>query len=224
MTAATATVVHRALSSPMRARLMEVLRAADRPMSAQELAKVVDLHPNTVRSHLGILASAQLVSSSRQASGGRGRPRHLFAAVVEGEAVAGVSGGYDLLASVLADRVALDHPDVDRIVEAAAAAWARDHAPSEVGARPGDVIDDVLAVLEQLGFATDVEVASDTTCLVADRCPIRALARSHPAVACAFHHGLVRGLLAAFGGGYEVAEVATDVDRGRCRMTLKKVA
>lgn len=224
MTATTATVVHRALSSPVRARPMEVLRTADGPMSTQELATAVDLHPNTVRSHLGILASAQLVSSSRRATGGRGRPRHLFAAVAEGDALAGVNGGYDLLASVLADRVALDHPDADRIVEGAAAAWAREHATSEVGLRPGAVIDQVLEVLGDLGFDADTATARDGVCLVADSCPIRALARSHPAVACSFHQGLVRGLLEVLGGGYEVAELDTDVDRGRCRMTLRMVA
>ena len=48
-------LLHRALGSPSRVRLLEVLREQDGPLDARELSERKALHANTVRSHLARL-------------------------------------------------------------------------------------------------------------------------------------------------------------------------
>ena len=57
------TRVHRALADERRARIVDELREHPKGLDAHELAARLELHPNTVRWHLAILADAQLVSS-----------------------------------------------------------------------------------------------------------------------------------------------------------------
>lgn len=223
-----ASVIHRALASPTRERLMEVLRSADGPMSSRELATSVDLHPNTVRSHLGILVNAGLVACARQAPRGRGRPRHVYTAIGEPHDVQARFDGesYDLLAAVLADRVRIDHADADRVIEETAAAWVG----QRVGGDPTpstdrEAIERLLGMLAALGFASrTVNAADGSVNLVADRCPIAAVARSHPDVACSFHRGVVRGLLASLGGRVALAGLEVAPLGDGCRAILRSAA
>ncbi len=223
-----ASVIHRALASPTRERLLDVLRAADAPMSSRELGSAVDLHPNTVRSHLGILVNARLVSCSRRAPCGRGRPQHVYAAIDE----AGViprrldEQSYDLLAAVLADRVRLDHPDAGVVVEETAARSME----SRIGSDPPPATDEeavgrLVEELAVLGFASHTLGNDDgSVCLVADRCPIAAVARTYPDVACSFHRGVVRGLLGNLGGRVGLAGFEVDPAGEVCRATLRTAA
>ena len=223
-----ASVIHRALASPTRERLLQVLRSEGAPMSSRDLGAAVDLHPNTVRSHLGILVNARLVACSRQAPCGRGRPQHVYTAIdgpdddpapLDGES-------YDLLAAVLADRVRLDHPDAGQVVEETAAAWV----DRRVGVDPAPASDEaaierLLEDLAALGFASHtLDMADGSVCLVTDRCPIAAVARSHPDVACSFHRGVVRGLLASLGGRVGLAELEAEPAGAGCRAFLRSAA
>jgi len=217
------TVVHRALSSPTRSQVLHLLRSAEGPMSAQELATALDLHPNTVRSHLGILENAQLVASSREGSGRRGRPRHLFAAVDEDGGAASSDEAYQLLATVLADRVRADHPDAEHVVEQAAVAWChRLIEPGEEPANAAAAADRLLELLRLLGFVTqldgDVGAGSE---LIVERCPFAQVARTYPEVACSFHRGLTRGVLTALGGHLRLLRLEADPRTRRCRAAVR---
>jgi predicted transcriptional regulator len=62
--------LHKALGSPRRLRLLEIVRA-DGPLDVRTLAQRVGLHPSTVRSHLDLLVEVGL---------GRALDRHEFGA------------------------------------------------------------------------------------------------------------------------------------------------
>jgi predicted ArsR family transcriptional regulator len=78
MAAPDQTLLHRALGDRSRVRILRTLRAADRGLDVPELAAAVELHPNTVRSHLAVLEEAGLVSHALERRRTRGRPRSLY--------------------------------------------------------------------------------------------------------------------------------------------------
>lgn len=207
------TAEHRALADPTRERLLDILRSADRPLSVAELAPLLGLHPNTIRSHLQLLEEADLLVSSRERSGGRGRPAILFSAVP-----AGAEQEHALLAASLAS--ALEPlPDGVTIAEAAGRSWGRVLIDRPV---PGHVPDDaacverVAGLLRGRGFAAEV-VGSE---LVMHRCPFRELAERYPRVVCSFHSGLIDGALAELGAGVAVESLEAWVTPSTCRARL----
>src|ERR1035437_472567 len=70
---------YRVLSSASRVRLLEALQS-EGPLEADQLAVHLGLHLNTVRSHLGVLLNARLVSAQTLPPTGPGRPRLAYAA------------------------------------------------------------------------------------------------------------------------------------------------
>lgn len=73
--------VLRALADPTRNALYRELHDSAGTLTTQELATRVGLHPNTVRGHLDQLCAVGLVRADTSGHGGRGRPRHRFAAL-----------------------------------------------------------------------------------------------------------------------------------------------
>jgi predicted ArsR family transcriptional regulator len=216
-------IVHRALASPTREHLLELLRSTAEQLDVQELALEVGLHPNTVRSHLAILENAGLIVSSRVPSSGPGRPRHVYRATGHREARRDGSEGYRLLATVLADRLRSAGPSASDAVEDAATDWGT----QMVDAADGELTADEAAarlvqLLARLGFGShlDGKLADGAVLHVID-CPFSEVARTHPEVACAVHRGLTRGLLRALGDSVELLHMVADPDTRRCRATLR---
>ena len=203
------TVRHRALADPTRERLLDHLRAADRPVSVAELAQPVDLHPNTVRSHLQLLEEAELVISAPEHTGGRGRPRIVFSAVP-----AEAEQEHALLAASLAS--ALEPlPDGVEIAEAAGRSWGRMMVERlEPGRKPDDeaCLERVASLLRRRGFAPE---ASDKE-LVMRRCPFRELAERYPRVVCSFHAGFIDGALGELGSGTSLESLEAWVTPSTC--------
>ncbi|QAY71151.1 ArsR family transcriptional regulator [Xylanimonas protaetiae] len=74
MTEDTPPSVHTALASPVRLRMLDVLRAAVDAPTAQSLAAELGLHVTTVRFHLDLLEEAGLVARETRRVARRGRP------------------------------------------------------------------------------------------------------------------------------------------------------
>lgn len=66
------------LAQPTRARLFSTLGELRRPAGTEELAALLDLHPNGVRIHLERMLAAGLVTRERERQA-RGRPRDRWA-------------------------------------------------------------------------------------------------------------------------------------------------
>ena len=168
-------------------RVLSTLRGAGRGLTLSELQDATGLHQNTLRGHLDALVAAGSASRIASRSGGRGRPAWSYLAR-EPE--------YAALAMALAS--GLD-ADGGRTLDPAAVrggrAWG-ERLREQLGAVE-DGRERVLLALVHTGFAP--EASGDHVTLHA--CPLLEAARSHPAVVCAVHLGLVEGVLGEVGAG-----------------------
>jgi predicted ArsR family transcriptional regulator len=159
--------VHRALSSPVRTRLLRLLLDPEASTEVRALAAALDLHVNTVRAHLAVLEEAELVRSEPEERDRPGRPRLVYrptalaSEVIEPSAVAGISAerGYRFLAEVLAGHLASSASDPAAEATEVGAAWGRYLVERPAPFEKLDVVtalDRVVALLVEFGFAPEL--------------------------------------------------------------------
>ena len=203
------TRLHRALGDPSRARLLDLLRASDAPLDVQELGERVGLHPNTVRSHLRVLADAALVSARPEERHRPGRPRVVYEAIRTAEPPAESApapAGYRLLAEILASHLAGSGNDSAEQAEAAGRAWGKflvDREPPGAPSTADEDIHTVLRMLDQFGFDPSVETDDAGDTVVMQHCPFGEVGDHYPRVVCAVHLGLMQGALDELGAHVE---------------------
>lgn len=205
---------HRLLSGITRSRLLAVLREAAGPLSVRELAAAVGLHPNSVREQLEPLVGGGLVTRSRGAPIGRGRPSLRYAAVPAHDDAA----PFRELARVLAAELARGPDATERAVEAGER-WGRDAAGtgSVPGPRPPDATaasDALVSLLDANGFAP--EPAAGGGVIRLRQCPFGTLARERSDVVCGVHLGLMRGALRELGAPLDAVRLEPFVEPDLC--------
>src|SRR5689334_20583435 len=119
------------LAQPTRARLFAALSELRRPASTEELATLLDLHPNGIRLHLERLSDAGLLERER-ARHGRGRPRDMWAIAAGAQPGGDPPSAYADLGRWLA-RTIQPRKSTLRAVEASGREIGRDLAPSGDG-------------------------------------------------------------------------------------------
>ncbi len=209
----TASLRHRALAGPARARILALLRAAPEPLGIRELAEGVALHPNTVRDHLQRLLDAGLVRREVAPPVGRGRPRLRFAADLD--AGDDDPAPYRALARVLAERLAAE-PDAAASAIAAGHEWGRSlAAPMQPASTPAESVQRMVVLLDDAGFAPELpSQAGDPVPL--RRCPFGTLAVGREPVICGVHLGMMRGALEALDAPLEAAALEPFVRPDLC--------
>ena len=192
-----ATGVHAALASPIRRRLMDLLREDQGPRDAHDLGEEVGLHPSTVRFHLETLRQAGLVTRQPSPTPGLGRPRTAYAATARADE----HSGYADLARLLAANLAETPQDRATRAEAIGGQWADQLVPVTAG--PGAGLDEtatrVTGLFDDLGFEPELRADGPRRTIALHACPFRGVAREHPEVVCALHLGLLRGSLERLG-------------------------
>jgi len=189
-------LLHRALGSPSRVRLLEVLRAHDGPLDARELSERTDLHANTVRSHLARLEEAGLVRSETEQSGRRGRPRIVFSAV---PAAAAEEEGYRVVADALADALLRRNPQAEPVEK-------------------------VLGLLDELGFAPQLDDDAEGRRILMRRCPLLHEGGPDTTVVCPAHLGLIEDVLAELGAAEEATSLEPFAEPSLCVLSLRRKA
>jgi len=185
-----------ALAVRSRRQLLDVLRAAARPICAGELATAVGLHVTTARAHLRVLEAAGLVVRSLSPPSGPGRPRQFYAAV----AVDGPGDGHRELAEVLAGALSAGGDEGRRRAEDAGRRWAEREVPAVAHLSSEEALGGVADLFRRVGFAPRrIDDGDGGYRLALERCPFRDVARAHPEVVCTVHLGLMRGALSRFG-------------------------
>ena len=180
-----------ALSQPTRARLFELLNKLRRPASTDELAELLELHPNGVRLHLERMHEAGLLLREAERRG-RGRPRNLWAINPDAQPGGDRPTGYAELARWLVRSLAMGATgvrDVERTGREIGRELARGTASSDAEQRLHDI-------LVSLGFQPERRRDADdrlTYCL--RNCPYRDAVRERQPVVCGLHRGITRGLL-----------------------------
>lgn len=194
------------LSDPTRLRLLELLERADGPLDVATLADQVGVHHTSVRAHLGRLRDAGLVEARTSPAAGRGRPKHLYAAVVPRDA-------YRELSSLLAEAVRTGRSarEVGRDAGATAAARTPDLT----------AVDAVRVEAEALGFSPRRAARRGQVDLVLQHCPFRDVAAEDPATICSLHLGIAEGIAEHVGGAEVLGLVVEDPFRAGCRLQLR---
>lgn len=193
--------VHRALASGVRTRMLEVLRG-EPDLDVAALAERLDLHVNTVRTHLGVLEDAGLVAAVVEERDRPGRPRRLFRATPAAEAAPPLADdrGYRFLAGVLAGYLDATADDAAAAAEEAGAAWGRHVVESPAPFQrvaPTEAVDRLLELQREFGFEPRLlDTDTEQPRVLLRRCPFLDVAREHPDVVCSVHLGLLRGALA----------------------------
>jgi predicted ArsR family transcriptional regulator len=207
------TQTHGALAVASRLRLLDALRASDRPLDVRELAAACGLHVTTVRFHLDVLTDAGLVTSRAGKSGTRGRPRRLYSPASRAVAAGGHTG-YELLSGILAAHWAGDRDERAQRAEQAGWAWAgqRKPGPTVVAGTLAEAAARVNAVFAELGFDPELARDGENLQIRLHACPFRAIAETHPEVVCSIHLGLLRRTL---------ADVLADVDAPATAVSLQ---
>ncbi len=204
-------------------------------LSAPELADRLGLHVTTVRFHLDQLLAAGLVVPGGAGSAGpgrRGRPPKRFAVNPVPRSASRDDLAHRLLAELLADSwtgAALTLPSP----EEAGRGWAHRHTRAvpegTLGPDPATTagqwlgkVGQVVDVLDEWGYAPEVRMVDQgrTAEVSLSHCPFLELARTHEAVVCGIHRGLLRGAVEGLGETGTVVSLEPFVDPHHCRARL----
>lgn len=195
----------KALASPVRARIHEIVAAAEAPVTVAHLVEATGLHRRAVGLHLRQLAQAGLVREFTLPPTGRGRPRLAYRAV---------------------------DPQPYRTMSAWLTSGLTRSAAVELGRAAGrslsaagiDGVERIVAEAAQRGFRPTVEPGEgDRLELVLHHCPYADLARTDPAVVCGLHRGVLDGIAEAAGDVVvERLEIADPVTAG-CRLRVRRI-
>jgi predicted ArsR family transcriptional regulator len=172
-------------------------RVCDAPdgLDVNELGAALELHPNTVRWHVGALLDAGLVEGRPERRHTRGRPTVVYRPTSQG--MTHGRDDYRLLATMLTDAV---QPD----------------AAYETGVRWGTFLHEPGQDLAELMTAQGFEAELEGPKLAMSHCPFYALAENGSHVVCALHRGIMDGALAADGSSARVRRLEPFVEPQLC--------
>lgn len=200
--------------------VLEALQAGDGGGTAAELARRLDLHPNTVREHLDALVDRGLAVRVPSPASGRGRPAWRYLPAPEREHDTRVRD-YTGLATALAGHIARTSGDPIADALQAGRAWGQELLKTENDTRTRSALEArrrVVSLLDHLGFAPESDARTRSVAL--RRCPLLDAARRHTAVVCGVHLGLVQGVLEGMGVDPGRSELHPFSEPGACRLIL----
>ncbi|MBO4204451.1 helix-turn-helix transcriptional regulator [Micromonospora echinofusca] len=183
---------HRALGTASRARILELVRAADSGLTIAEVGERTGLHPSTARDHLDRLVDARLLVRARASGGQPERPAWRYRVITE-ETPA--PAPYRALAAALLDHLSRrGRGDVRAEAARVGHDWGRHlAAATPPGGKP---VDTLLAVLRGLGFNPALHPTADGgTEIHLSTCPFLELVARNPDAICGLHVGVLRGAL-----------------------------
>jgi predicted ArsR family transcriptional regulator len=183
-----------ALAQPTRARLFALLGELRRPAGTEELAELLDLHPNGIRVHMERLLEAELVVRERSRQT-RGRPRDMWLISPDARPGGDPPTAYTELGRWLA-RVIRPGRTGLRTVEATGREIGRELAS---GDEPYSAEERMHATLVSMGFQPRRDTGGDERALTYRlcNCPYRDAASENQDVVCTLHRGITQGMLDA---------------------------
>lgn len=219
------TLRHHALGATSRARILEVLAGIPGGLDAKEIATQVDLHHNTVRSHLNLLVKAGVVARRVEERSIPGRPRVIFQAT-EVESPLDPSP-YELLAKILTSYLAGSAENPQEAAINLGQAWGRYLSDRQAPFQRISKEQTLIRLLDQfaeLGFQPELTCDDEGDQMLLHRCPFGEIAREEPDVICSIHLGLMRGALAEMGGPVAAARLLPMVKPSLCVAYLETTA
>ncbi|MQY18539.1 helix-turn-helix transcriptional regulator [Nocardia macrotermitis] len=170
--------------------VLSALRDSREPLSILDLAARLGVHANTVRFHLDALVSAGRAEQVTPERTGPGRPAQLFR-VRPGMDPAGPRN-YRVLAQILLTELETAADPGAHAIRAGQV-WGRRMTSPDTARSATDAL---LHALHDLGFDPQPD-AADRNRIMLRHCPFLDLVEERPALVCAVHLGLMRGVLDA---------------------------
>jgi predicted ArsR family transcriptional regulator len=202
--------------------VLRMLKEAPSPMTIATIAKALELHPNTVRFHLGSLARVgrvERVASKRQ---GPGRPALRFRAIQRMDPHG--LRRYRLLAEIFAAGLAGDQDAAARAM-AAGREWGSrlQQPPPTAAGTPAEEesIEQLVGLLDELGFAPERPTGEQ---IELRHCPFLEVAEKQKTVVCLTHLGLMRGALERWKAPVTVDRLDAFVEPDVCLVHLARRA
>lgn len=215
---------HRLLSDPTRLAIVLSLRRG--PATPQGLASGAGLHVNTIRSHLARLEKGGIVVSEREEPSGPGRPRTLYRLSPDSQPPDLGGREYRLLAEAMIGLLrSTAGENAPRLALPAGESWGRYIAASDTP-RPGrpvateEAVAFVTGALERLQFLPEMRRSRSGWVILLHNCPFKEVALENEDVICAFHQGLLRGLLRAIGSRLDFGPLEPFIEPDLCRVRL----
>src|SRR5437588_6155883 len=209
---------HRLLSDARRLEIVEALEEG--PRQIPELARILGIHPTTVRTHLERLLEAGVLEEEPGTPTGRGRPSKRYR--LRQPLLAGDPEVRLFVSSLLS---LLKNAYGERAVSAAAQEGARrgrQLAPSFRHPSIEQAVREVVKTLNRLSFDPEPPVRRNNTMAVdIHHCPFN-VEPDNPsgAIVCAFHQGLVQGLAEDISRQDVVVRLVPFVAPDLCRVEL----
>lgn len=199
-------------ASGRRQAVLRLLKDAAGPITINDISAELGIHPNTVRFHLDALVRSGQVEQVEPERRTPGRPPQLFR-VVPGMDPTGPRH-YQLLAGLLVQSLASDPEPGERAVEAGRA-WGRGQGATG-GEGSTDGVDQLVGLLDELGFAPEPSVNGGHTQIGLRHCPFLELAQSGPQIVCLVHLGLMQGAMEAWASPLTVDRLESFVEPNLC--------
>ncbi|MDQ5894528.1 MAG: hypothetical protein QG596_789 [Actinomycetota bacterium] len=207
------------LVQPTRARLFASLNDLKRPAETDELASLLDMHPNGIRNHLERMLEAGLVTREPRRHG-RGRPRDVWAIDPEAAPGGDPPTAYSELSGWLVEAVERGIANPEEI----------EKLGRSIGVGLADRQGDGLApeirfrnALTAMGFQPSRSHNPDKTvtyCL--NNCPYRDTARTGQPLICGLHRGITAGLIESIEPESEmIGFLIREPDRAGCEIRIR---
>lgn len=193
------------------------LARSPKPLATADIARSLDLHPNTVRPHLERMREVGLLEQRVDTRGGVGRPQHLYSVAPDAPSLGLEPPVFPMLARMMMRIVEGARPAVDDVVEAGREQGRIDSTrwPHALSCR--EALESELA---RVGFDPESVPDDGVTTIGFMHCPFRDLAQANPAIVCGLHQGMVEGFVETRRDG-RVAAFRSLVDRDHpCQVDL----
>jgi len=214
------TAITSAFGDPTRREIYLAARSSTDGVTATEVAKQFELHPNVARHHLDKLAGGGYLDVAvAKPSGGAGRPSKRYRATTKGDRLDLPVRHDDVLVTLLGRALdLLPRQQAEAMAEEVGEEYGRLMAASL-----GDVSDSQRSVRSALqtvadaltghGFAAHAEKRNNELRIVSEHCPFGDAVMANPVI-CAVDRGMMKGMVSVLYGAEARVEIEASLPMG----------
>jgi predicted ArsR family transcriptional regulator len=214
------TAITSAFGDPTRREIYLFARQADEGVTATEVAKRFDLHPNVARHHLDKLTGGGYLEVAVARGGtGAGRPSKRYTATAKGDHLDLPVRHDDVLVTLLGRALdLLPREQAEAMAEEVGVEYGRLMA-SSLGEGPEhqrsfrSALHTVAEALTAHGFAAHAEKKNNELRIVSEHCPFGDAVLTNPVI-CAVDRGMMKGMMAELYGSDATLAVESSLPMG----------